>query len=109
MKKRLLFCCVLLLTFKTCFAQSQIPASKLDEFRKFMQSQMKSDQIPGMTIGYISWNKSDETLWVEGFGYSDLENNVVAKAETAYRLGSISKMMTAAAVLQLMEQDKINL
>lgn len=109
MKKRFLVFFLFLLTFQTCFAQQEIPSPKLDEFRKFMQSQMKSDQIPGMTIGFISWNGNNEKLWVEGFGYSDLENNVAAKAETAYRLGSISKMMTAAAVLQLMEQSKINL
>jgi CubicO group peptidase (beta-lactamase class C family)/Flp pilus assembly protein TadD len=109
MKKRFLSPFLLFLVFQTCFAQQQIPSPKLDEFRKFMQSQMHSDQIPGMTIGYISWNENNETLWVEGFGYSDLENNVAAKAETAYRLGSISKTMTATAVLQLVEQGKIDL
>ena len=109
MKKRFLFPFLLLLVFQTCFAQQKIPAPQLDEFRKFMQSQIQKDQIPGMTIGYISWNENNETLWVEGFGYSDIENNVAAKAETAYRLGSISKTMTATAVLQLVEQGKIDL
>ncbi len=109
MKKRFLFPFLLFLVFQTSSAQQQIPSTQLDEFRNFMRSQIQKDQIPGMTIGYISWDGNAETLWVEGFGYSDLENNVAAKAENAYRLGSISKTLTATAILQLMEQGKIDL
>lgn len=109
MKKRFLFFFLLFFVLQICDAQQKIPAARLDEFREFVRSQMDRDQIPGMTIGYIDWNHNDEALWVEGFGYSDLENKVTAKAETAYRLGSISKPLTATAVLQLAEQGKIDL
>lgn len=109
MKKRLLFFFLLFLVFQISYAQHKISPAQLEEFRAFVKAQMDRDQIPGMTIGYISWNEKDETLWVEGFGYSDLENKVTAKAETAYRLGSISKPLTATAILQLAEQGKIDL
>lgn len=109
MKKRLLFFSLLFFVLQTCYAQQKIPSSQLEEFREFVRSQMDRDQIPGMTIGYIDWNQNNEALWVEAFGYSDLENKVAAKAETAYRLGSISKPLTATAILQLAEQGKIDL
>jgi len=109
MKKRFSFFFFLFFVLQICSAQSKISPAKLDEFREFVRSQLDRDQIPGMTIGYIDWNDNDETLWVEGFGYSDLENKVTAKSETAYRLGSISKPLTATAVLQLAEQEKIDL
>jgi CubicO group peptidase (beta-lactamase class C family)/tetratricopeptide (TPR) repeat protein len=46
---------------------------------------------------------------VKGFGYADLENKTPMKAESAYRLASVTKPMTAIAVLQLAEQGKLNL
>ena len=62
-----------------------------------------------MTIGFVRWGDGDESVRVEAFGYSDLENQIPAKPESAYRLGSVSKPMTAIAVLQLAEQGKIDL
>jgi CubicO group peptidase (beta-lactamase class C family)/Flp pilus assembly protein TadD len=109
MKKRLLLFFLLFSVFQICYAQQKLSPAQLEGFREFIRSQMDRDQIPGMTIGYISWNNNAEDLWVQGFGYSDLENKVTAKPESAYRLGSISKPLTAAAVLQLAEQGKIDL
>jgi CubicO group peptidase (beta-lactamase class C family) len=47
--------------------------------------------------------------WSNGYGLADLENFVPAKAMTAYRLGSISKPITATAVMQLAERGKLDL
>src|SRR5215213_7962205 len=80
-------------------------AEKLRAFEDFVRSQMEKNKIPGMTIGFIK----DDYIWVKGFGYADLENKVPAKDESSYRLASVQKSMTAAAVLQLAEQGKINL
>ena len=46
---------------------------------------------------------------VKGFRLVDLENQVPAKAGTAYRLASIAKSITAVAVMQLVERGKIDL
>jgi CubicO group peptidase (beta-lactamase class C family) len=80
-------------------------ADKLRAFEVFVREQMEKNKIPGLTIGFIK----DDYVWVKGFGYADLENKVPAKAESSYRLASVQKSMTAAAVLQLVEQAKINL
>ncbi len=50
-----------------------------------------------------------EVVWSEGFGLADVENDVPATEHTVYRLASISKPVTAAAVMQLVEQGKIDL
>lgn len=42
-------------------------------------------------------------------GFADLENFVPAKANTAYRSASISKSFTATAIMQLVDQGKIDL
>jgi CubicO group peptidase (beta-lactamase class C family) len=80
-------------------------ASQLRLFREFAKRQMAIDPIPGLTIGFVK----DDFTWAEGFGYADLENKTPAKAESAYRLASITKSMTAVGVLRLYEQGKINL
>jgi CubicO group peptidase (beta-lactamase class C family) len=78
---------------------------KLRAFEDFVRQQMEKDKIPGLTVGFIK----DDFIWVKGFGYADLENKTLASADSAYRLASVQKSMTAAAILQLAEQGKINL
>lgn len=80
-------------------------AHKLPSFEEFVKNQMEKDKIPGLTIGFT---RNDQT-WVKGFGYADLENKIPATAESAYRLASVTKSMTGAAVVQLAERGKINL
>ena len=85
---------------------SQSSLSKaIKEFEKFIGEQMALDKVPGLSMGFM---KGDFT-WAKGFGYSDLENKVTAKPESSYRLASITKTITAIAVLQLAEEAKIDL
>jgi len=77
----------------------------IKEFEKFVKEQMLMDKAPGLSVGFM---KGDFT-WIKGFGYSDLENRVTAKPESSYRLASITKTLTAIAVLQLVEEGKIDL
>lgn len=100
--------------FHRAAAQAQRPsqsqaadqyADKLRAFEDFVRQQMEKNKDPGMTIGFVK----DDYVWVKGFGYADLENRTPARAESAYRLASVQKSMTAVAILQLVEQGKINL
>jgi CubicO group peptidase (beta-lactamase class C family) len=74
-------------------------------FDDFVMRQMANERTPGLTVGFMK----GEMVWVKGYGYADLENKVPAKAESAYRLASVTKSMTAVAILQLVEQGKIDL
>lgn len=80
-------------------------ADKLRDYEEFVRKQMEKDKIPGLTIGFYI----DDYVWVKGFGYADLENKVPAKAESAYRIASVTKPFTATAILQLVEKGKIDL
>lgn len=80
-------------------------ADKVRAFAEYVREQMPKDKIPGLTIGFTK----DDYTWVEGFGYADLENKTPAKADSAYRLASVTKSMTGAAIVQLAERGKINL
>src|SRR2546430_6623465 len=78
---------------------------KLRIYEEFVKEQMELEHIPGLTVGFVK----DGYMWVKGFGYADLENKVRATSQSSYRLASITKSMTAVAILQLVEKGKINL
>jgi CubicO group peptidase (beta-lactamase class C family) len=80
-------------------------ADSLQAFERFVREQMTFDRIPGLTVGFINGNFT----WVKGFGFADLENSVPAKPESSYRLASITKTITALAIMELAEEGKIDL
>ena len=83
-----------------------LPSSKQAEIEKLITQEMSRQSIPGLSVAV---GVGGEMSWSNGYGFSDLENFVPAKAATVYRLGSISKPITAVAVLQLFEAGKIDL
>ncbi len=80
-------------------------AAAIQAFENFVQEQMSFDRIPGLSVGFIK----DDFSWSRGFGYADLENKVPAVAESSYRLASLTKTITAMAILQLVEAGKMDL
>ena len=80
-------------------------ATKLAEYEGFVQTEMKEKKIPGLTVGFFRGG----CTWVAAFGMADLENRVPVSVESAYRYASVQKSMTAAAILQLAEQGKVDL
>jgi serine beta-lactamase-like protein LACTB, mitochondrial len=100
---------IAVLVFLAVSAQAQqtaLPADKLEKIEKAISSQMSRLGIPGLSVAVVVDHK---LKWSNGFGLADVENFVPAKAMTAYRLGSISKPITATAVMQLVERGKLDL
>jgi serine beta-lactamase-like protein LACTB, mitochondrial len=62
--------------------------------------------IPGFSVTVAVDGK---VVYSEGFGYADLEQRVPAWPTTKFRIGSVSKPLTAAALLRLVEQGKLDL
>jgi CubicO group peptidase (beta-lactamase class C family) len=53
--------------------------------------------------------RGNDTLLIATHGYADLENQVRAGPETVYRIGSLTKQFTAAAILQQVDQGVLSL
>lgn len=94
--KTLLSVLFLLISFNT-FADS------VDDH---IESQLKDQKIPGLSLAIL---KDGEIVKLQGYGFSNLEHQVAAKPETIYQSGSVGKQFTAAAVMLLVEDGKINL
>ncbi|MBL9075871.1 MAG: beta-lactamase family protein [Planctomycetes bacterium] len=71
-----------------------------------IEAAMGTARIPGLscTIG-----QDGELVYRRGFGLADVENDVPATSATVYRLGSISKPVTAVLAMQLAERGELDL
>lgn len=87
-------------------AAQSLPARRQQEIEKLVSQEMSRQTIPGVSLAVAV---GSDMLWSAGFGMSDLENFVPAKAGTVYRLGSVSKPITAVAAMQLWEAGKFDL
>jgi len=69
--------------------------------------QLQNQNIAGAVVSVV---KDGQLLLAKGYGYADFaaKKPIVAE-ETLFRPGSISKLFTAIAVMQLVEQDKLDL
>lgn len=67
---------------------------------------MTSTHVPGVSVAVV---ENGTLEWADGFGFADLENNVPASEHTLFRLGSISKPLTATGAMELWEQGKLDL
>jgi serine beta-lactamase-like protein LACTB, mitochondrial len=97
--------------FCTVLAQAQTPdhqisAEKRTQVEAAISKFMASTHVPGVSVGVV---ENGEYEWASGFGFDDLENNVPANEHSLYRLGSISKPLTAVGALQLYERGKLDL
>lgn len=83
-----------------------LPAPVVEKIERAITAEMAKKNIPGLSVAVV---QDHRLKWSNGYGLSDLENFVPAKAVTNYRLGSISKPITAVAVMQLVEEGKLDL
>jgi serine beta-lactamase-like protein LACTB len=67
---------------------------------------MAASKTPGISVAVV---QDGEFVWSAGFGMADLENSVPATSQTVYRLGSISRSITATAAMELWEHGKLDL
>lgn len=85
---------------------NQLPAETTKKIEEIIESEKMKLHIPGLSVAVAVDN---QVRYAKGFGMADLENSVPAKVETRYRTASIAKSMTAVAVMQFVEQGKIDL
>src|SRR5207248_1430856 len=86
--------------------QKNLSQEKRVAIEKAVASFMAANSVPGLSAAVVL---DGEPRWSEGFGMADLENFSPATSSTLFRLGSISKPISATAALQLWEQGKLDL
>ena len=93
------------LLFNLAYAQQKTDKQLTAEFDKMLSEQFKTNET-GVTALVA---RNGQVIYKKAFGMANLELNVSMQAEHVFRIGSITKQFTAVAILQLMEQGKLNL
>ncbi len=81
-------------------------SAAIKDAREYVRNLQESFAIPGLAAAVAI---DDTIVWAEGFGFANLERKTPATSQTMFRVGSISKVLTAAAVARLYEQGKLDL
>lgn len=87
-------------------AQTPPRTDRFEPVRAEIRRVMEENQIPSIAVAVA---KDGRIVWEEGFGLADRERQLPATAHTPYSLASISKPMTATALMRLVEQGRIEL
>ena len=78
-------------------------ADRVDEYvRQFMAER----HIPGAAVAVM---KNGKVVKIKGYGVASLEHNVPVTTDTVFEIGSVSKQMTAAGIMLLVEEGKVSL
>ncbi len=101
-------CLVFLLAFPLLMQaqQTKLSPAKLTRIDAEVSNFMATTHVPGVAVAIVE-NGAYE--WAQGFGVADLENNVPASEHTLFRLGSISKSLSATAAMELWEHGQFDL
>jgi CubicO group peptidase (beta-lactamase class C family) len=83
-----------------------LPARLADAVKDLVAGEMTRLGIPGLSLAI---GGAGEIRYEAGLGYASVENEVDATPETVYRLASVSKPMTAVAVLKLAATGRLDL
>ncbi len=73
---------------------------------QFIAREVADKHLPALSIALVD---DQRIVWARGFGFADPAAKVPATADTVYRVGSVSKLFTDIAVMQLVEQGKLDL
>jgi CubicO group peptidase (beta-lactamase class C family) len=76
------------------------------ELDQLLPAELKEKNTPGAVITIVS---GDRIVYQKAFGLANVETNAAMQTEMLFRLGSTTKMFTAAAMVTLAEKNKVKL
>lgn len=85
---------------------SQTKPLDFAELEKTIMDELAATKTPGAAFAVVS---GDKVIFAKGFGTTSAEGSFPVQADTLFRMGSTTKMFTAAALVSLAEQGKIKL
>jgi serine beta-lactamase-like protein LACTB, mitochondrial len=80
--------------------------AQIREARRLTREMMAESGTPGVSVAV---GRNGRLLWSEGFGWADVELKAPVTTLTKFRVGSVSKPMTAAAMALLVDDGRLDL
>jgi CubicO group peptidase (beta-lactamase class C family) len=82
------------------------PQSLSGTIDSLVQTEMQDSGVPGMTVALA---KNGAMLYSRGYGVTDLSTGQATETTTIFEIGSITKQFTAALIMRLQEQGRLQL
>lgn len=102
-----------LLAIVACAPEADAPArvapayeAVAQQMRSLVEHEMTTKGLPAVAVAMVD---GDEVVWAEAFGDADPEAGTAATASTVWRVGSVSKLFTDIAIMQLVERGELDL
>ena len=101
-----ILCCTSLAA--TTFAQPapELTPEVIQHIDAAAETWRTTTKAPALSIAVV---RDNQWIWSKGYGLADLQNKVPARGDTVYRLASLTKCLTGVAVMQLVEEGKLDL
>lgn len=81
-------------------------ATVAGQLERLVEREMRVEGLPIVSIALVD---DQDVVWTRGFGMVDSATRHVAGPQTVFRVGSVSKLFTDVAIMQLVEQGKVSL
>jgi CubicO group peptidase (beta-lactamase class C family) len=107
--KQFVFSFVIVLVLFSCDSSKKqtVPASSLElKVDSLVQHYLDSAKIAGVAIAVM---KDNQPLLLKSYGYADLAFDTKLPINASFEIGSVTKQFTGVAIMQLVEQGKLNL
>jgi CubicO group peptidase (beta-lactamase class C family) len=107
--RRLMLGALVIGVFSTSFKEPTIDSDFdpiIKESISVIKDVMNKEKIPGLSIAIIADNR---VVWTEGFGYADVDHKTQVTRETIFGIQSISKTITATAVMEAAQDHLVDL
>ncbi|MBW1294774.1 serine hydrolase domain-containing protein [Aquimarina litoralis] len=97
------YCIVFFFLMLSHFGISQ---TEKDDVKSLLETIVSKNQVMGVSAGY---SVNEKIIDQAASGYANKKDNIKFDLDTRVRMGSIAKPMTALAIMQLVEQGKLDL
>ncbi len=92
----------ILLSFLTGFS----PKDSLPEIDNVIYAFMAENNVPGISLAIT---KDEKPVYIKGYGFADKQKRIKVTPESLFRIASISKPVTAVAIMKLVDEKKLSL
>jgi CubicO group peptidase (beta-lactamase class C family) len=84
----------------------RVAAADFSTFGAFIAEELRRTQVPGAAVAVVA---AGEVAFADGFGTASVETGGPVTADTLFRVGSTTKMFTAAGLVLLAHEDRLRL
>jgi D-alanyl-D-alanine carboxypeptidase len=80
--------------------------ARADRIDDYIKTEMQKRRIPGLALAVV---RNGTVVKMQGYGLANLDHDVPVTPDTVFELASVTKQFTAAAIMKLVEEGKVQL